>query len=260
VRSRAPLLVTILAGLGIAFVALPVLSLVIRADWDELGTTLSSSGGWVALRLSLVVSLAATAVSALLGVPIAWLLARVPFPGRAIVRAVVILPLVLPPVVGGIGLLEALGRGGIVGGFLHDQLGIQITFTMGAAVLAAAFVSMPLMILATEAGLRSIDRRYERAAAALGGRPWYVWRRVTLPFLAPQLAAGAVLVWARALGEFGATLTFAGNLAGRTQTLPLAVFEIRQTDPDAAVMLSLLLVALSIAILVALRERITQAT
>lgn len=258
-RSRPPLVLTILAGLGIGFVALPLLALVIRAPWSKIAPVLSDSGGWVALRLSLVVSLAATAISALFGVPIAWLLARGDVPGRAILRAVVILPLVLPPVVGGIGLLAALGRGGIVGSFLYDQLGIQLTFTTGGAVLAAAFVSMPLMILATEAGLRSIDRRYEQAAAALGGRPGYVLRRVTLPLVAPQLAAGAVLAWARALGEFGATLTFAGNLAGRTQTLPLAVFEIRQTDPGAAVLLSLVLVTLSIGILVALRDRITQA-
>lgn len=258
-RSRPPLVLTILAGLGIGFVALPLLALVIRAPWSKIAPVLSDSGGWVALRLSLVVSLAATAISALFGVPIAWLLARGDVPGRAILRAVVILPLVLPPVVGGIGLLAALGRGGIVGSFLYDQLGIQLTFTTGGAVLAAAFVSMPLMILATEAGLRSIDRRYEHAAAALGGRPGYVLRRVTLPLVAPQLAAGAVLAWARALGEFGATLTFAGNLAGRTQTLPLAVFEIRQTDPGAAVLLSLVLVTLSIGILVALRDRIAQA-
>lgn len=258
-RSRPPLVLTILAGLGIGFVALPLLALVIRAPWSKIAPVLSDSGGWVALRLSLVVSLAATAISALFGVPIAWLLARGDVPGRAILRAVVILPLVLPPVVGGIGLLAALGRGGIVGSFLYDQLGIQLTFTTGGAVLAAAFVSMPLMILATEAGLRSIDRRYEQAAAALGGRPGYVLRRVTLPLVAPQLAAGAVLAWARALGEFGATLTFAGNLAGRTQTLPLAVYEIRQTDPGAAVLLSLVLVTLSIGILVALRDRITQA-
>jgi molybdate transport system permease protein len=257
-RDRPPLFLTVLAAVGVAFVGLPVMALVVRAHWGELAAALSDSGGWVAFRLSLVVSVAATLVAAFLGVPIAWLLARGTFPGRALLRAIVILPLVLPPVVGGIGLLAALGRGGIVGRFLFEQLGVQLTFTTGGAVLAAAFVSMPLMILATEAGLRSIDRRYERAASALGGRPVYVLRRVTLPLLAPQLAVGAVLAWARALGEFGATLTFAGNLPGRTQTLPLAVFEVRQTDPDAAVLLSLLLVALSIGILVALRDRITQ--
>ena len=248
-----------LATVGVVFVGLPILALVVRAPWGELAATLSDSGGWIALRLSLVVSLAATVVAALLGVPIAWLLARGAFPGRSLLRAVVILPLVLPPVVGGIGLLAALGRGGIVGRFLYEQLGVQLTFSTVGAVLAAAFVSMPLMILATEAGIRSIDRRYERAASALGGSPTYVLRRVTLPLLAPQLAAGAVLAWARALGEFGATLTFAGNLAGRTQTLPLAVFEVRQTDPGAAVLLSLVLVAISICILVVLRDRITQA-
>ena len=258
-RDRPPLLLTLLAAIGVVFVGLPVVGLVVRADWGDLAHTLSDSGGWVALRLSLVVSLAATVLAALFGMPLAWLLARGAFPGRALLRAVVILPLVLPPVVGGIGLLAALGRGGIVGRFLYDQLGVQLTFTVGGAVLAAAFVSMPLMILATEAGLRSIDRRFERAASALGGRPGYVLRRVTLPLLAPQLVAGAILTWARALGEFGATLTFAGNLPGRTQTLPLAVFEVRQTDPDAAVLLSLLLVAVSIGVLVALRDRITQA-
>jgi molybdate transport system permease protein len=205
-----------------------------------------------------MVSIAATLLATVLGVPIAWLLARTTFPGRAILRAIVVLPLVLPPVVGGIGLIAALGRSGVVGGFLYERLGVQLTFTTGGAVLAAAFVSMPLMILATEAGLRGVDRRYELAGAAMGGKPGYVVRRITLPLLGPQLAAGAILTWARAIGEFGATLTFAGNLAGRTQTLPLAVFEIRQTDPGAAILLSLVLVALSIAILVTLRERITQ--
>lgn len=253
------MILTLLAAVGVVFVGLPVLALVVRAPWGQLAHTLADSGGWVALRLSLVVSLAATIIAVLFGVPMAWLLARGEFPGRALLRAVVILPLVLPPVVGGIGLLAALGRGGIVGRFLYDELGVQLTFTTGGAALAAAFVSMPLMILATEAGLRSVDRRYERAASALGGRPRYVLRRVTLPLLAPQLAAGAVLTWARALGEFGATLTFAGNLPGRTQTLPLAVFEVRQTDRGAAVLLSLLLVALSMGVLVALRRRITQA-
>lgn len=256
---RLPTSIGVLAAIGVAFVALPVVGLLVRAPWSDLGATLSGSGGWVALRLSLVVSGAATLLAVTLGVPIAWALARARFPGRAVLRAVVVLPLVLPPVVGGIGLLAAIGRGGIVGGVLYDRFGIQLTFTTAGAVLAAAFVSMPLVILATEAGLRSIDGRYERTAAALGGRPAYVMRRVTLPLLAPQLAAGAVLAWARALGEFGATLTFAGNLAGRTQTLPLAVFEVRQTDPGAAVLLSLVLVAISIAVLVALRERITGA-
>jgi molybdate transport system permease protein len=175
------------------------------------------------------------------------------------VRAVVVLPIVLPPVVGGIGLLAALGRGGVVGGWLFQTLRLQLTFTTWGAIIATTFVSMPLVVLATEAGLRSIDLRYEQAASALGASPRYGIRRIVLPMLGPQLAAGAVLAWARALGEFGATITFAGNLAGRTQTLPLAVYEARLTDPGGAIFLSLILVALSIAVLVAMRHRITQA-
>jgi molybdate transport system permease protein len=216
-------------------------------------------GASTALRLSVEVSLLATAISVVLGVPLAWVLARSNVPGRAFLRALVILPIVLPPVVGGIGLLFALGRNGVAGRWLYDALGIQLTFTTAGAIVAATFVSMPLVVLATEAGFRSIDERYEGAAATLGARPWTVLRRVTLPLLAPQLAAGAVLAWARALGEFGATITFAGNLAGRTQTLPLAVYEARQVDPGGAIFLSLILVVLSVAVLVAMRDRITRA-
>jgi len=176
-----------------------------------------------------------------------------------VLRAIVVLPIVLPPVVGGIGLLAALGRGGVVGQWLYSTFGLQLTFTTWGAILATTFVSMPLVVLATEAGLRSIDRRYEQAASALGASPRYSIRRVVLPMLGPQLAAGAVLAWARALGEFGATITFAGNLAGSTQTLPLAVYETRLSDPGGAIFLSLILVVLSIAVLVAMRDRITQA-
>ena len=165
----------------------------------------------------------------------------------------------LPPVVGGIGLLAALGRGGIVGGWLYDAFGLQLTFTTGGAVLAATFVAMPLVVLAAEAGFRSLDQRFEGASASLGASPGYTLRRVVLPMAAPQLAAGLVLAWARALGEFGATITFAGNLAGKTQTLPLAVYQARQTDPEGAVASSLLLVVLSVAVLVALRDRVTGA-
>jgi molybdate transport system permease protein len=165
---------------------------------------------------------------------------------------------VLPPVVGGIGLLAALGRGGVVGRWLSDAFGVQLTFTTLGAIVATTFVSMPLVVLATEAGLRSIDVRYEQAASALGATPSYAIRRIVLPMLGPQLAAGAVLAWARALGEFGATITFAGNLAGRTQTLPLAVYETRLTDPGGAIFLSLILVVISVLVLVVMRHRITQ--
>ncbi len=258
-RRQLPGPIAVLAAVGAAFVVIPVIALVIRAPWGSFGTALTGVGASAALRISLEVSLAATAISIVIGVPLAWVLARVVFPGRAILRAIVVLPVVLPPVVGGIGLLEALGRGGVVGRWLYDLFGLQLTFTTAGAVLATTFVSMPLVILATEAGLRGLDVRYERAAAALGGSPGYVLRRVTLPMIAPQLAAGAILTWARALGEFGATITFAGNLAGRTQTLPLAVYQAREIDPGGAVLLSLLLVAISLVVLVALRGRLAGA-
>ena len=257
-RARTPLPLWILAGIGVAFVSLPLLALVLRAPWDDIGASLAGAGAAEALRLSIVVSLAATGLSLLLGVPLAWVLARSHLPGRAVLRAIVVLPVVLPPVVGGIGLLAALGRGGVIGRWLHSTVGLQLTFTTWGAIVATTFVSMPLVVLATEAGLRSIDGRYEQAAAALGARPRYAIRRVVLPMLAPQLVAGAGLAWARALGEFGATITFAGNLAGRTQTLPLAVYETRLSDPGGAIFLSLILVVLSVAVLVAMRDRITQ--
>jgi len=258
-RTRTPPALTILASLGAAFVVAPLAALVVRAPWADAADALTRAGSATALKLSIVVSLTATALSLVLGVPLAWVLARSAMPLRSVLRALVVLPVVLPPVVGGIGLLQALGREGLIGRWLHDVFGVQLTFTVWGAIAAATFVSMPLVVLATESGLRSIDRRYEGAAAALGARPAYSIRRVVLPMLAPQLAAGAVLAWARALGEFGATITFAGNLAGRTQTLPLAVYEARLTDPGGAVLLSLLLVALSLAVLIAMRDRITQA-
>ena len=252
---RTPPLIGILAMIGIAFVVTPIAALLIRAPWSDLARELSSSGAWVALRLSIEVSLAAAGLSLLFGAPIAWVLARSSIPGRSVLRAIVILPLVLPPVVGGVGLLAALGRSGVVGRWL-DAIGIQLTFTVWGAIAATTFVSIPLVILATEAGLRSLDPRLEGAAAAMGASRSYVLRCVTIPLLRPQLAAGLVLAWARALGEFGATITFAGNLAGRTQTLPLAVYQARQADPGAAILLSLTLVALSLIVLVATRDRI----
>ena len=242
--------------IGGAFVVLPVAALVTRAPWGRFGDVLGGEGARAALRLSLEVSLAATMLSVALGVPLAWVLARREFRGHVLLRAMVVLPIVLPPVVAGVALLEALGRQGVVGGWLDRALGIQLTFSTGGAIVAATFVSMPLVVLAAEAGFRGLDRRFEQAAGVLGASPGYTLRRVVLPMTAPQLAAGAVLAWARALGEFGATITFAGNLQGRTQTVPLAVFQQLQTDRDGAVALSLVLVLVSIAVLVALRGRI----
>lgn len=255
-RRRIHPAVAALAAVGTALVVLPLVALLVRAPWGHAAAALSKNGAWVAFRLSLEVSLTATAVSVILGLPIAWVLARGRFRGRNVLRAVVILPIVLPPVVGGIALLASLGRRGIVGGWLYDTFGIHLPFTTAGAVVAATFVSIPLFVIAAEAGLRSLDPRLEDAAAAAGASRGYVFRRVTLPMVAPQLLAGAVLAWARALGEFGATITFAGNLAGRTQTLPLAVYQTRQTDPGAAVLISLLLVALCLTVLVLLRDRL----
>lgn len=244
----------VLAALGLAFVALPVAGLLVRAPWSDAVGLLGSGQAAAALRLSLVVSVAAALLSLVLGFPLAWVLARSRFPGRTVVRALVVLPLVLPPVVGGVGLLAALGRRGILGGPL-EAIGIRLPFTTAGAVVAAAFVAFPLLVLSVEAGLRALDPRLEQAAATMGASRWFALRRVVVPLLRPQIAAGLVLAWARALGEFGATLMFAGNLRGRTQTMPLAVFEVSQTDPRGAIVLALVLVVLSLAVIVALRGR-----
>jgi len=255
---RLPRTIVVVAFAGVAFVGLPLVGIVARAPWSRAGELLSSDVALTALRLSIVVSLGAASVDLVLGLPLALLLARGSFRGKRLVRALVVLPLVLPPVVGGVGLLAALGRRGILGPAL-EAIGITLPFTTAAAVVATAFVSFPLLVLAAEAGLRSMGDRLEGAARTMGASPGYVLRHVTLPLLAPQLAAGLVLAWARALGEFGATLMFAGNLAGRTQTLPLAAFETAQTDPRGALVIALMLVVISLAVIVALRGRLTGA-
>jgi molybdate transport system permease protein len=179
----------------------------------------------------------------------------VPFRGRSLVRGLVLLPLVLPPVVGGVALLSAFSRRGLVGSYLYDWFGVQLTFSTAGAILAETFVALPFFVITAEAGLRSVDRRLEDVASTLGASPARVRREVTLPLVAPSLVAGAVLAWARALGEFGATITFAGNVAGRTQTLPLAVYLQLDSNPEVAVALSLVLLAVSLVVIVALRER-----
>jgi len=252
---RPPWPVVAVAVLAAALVALPLLGLLQRAPWTGLPGLLGRPVVVDALRLSVVTSIAATALSIVLGVPLAWVLARASFPGRKVVRAVVVLPMVLPPVVGGAALLFALGRRGLVGQWLEQQFGILLPFSPAGVVVAQTFVAMPFLVVSVEAGLRTVDPRFEAAAATLGASPWTVFRRVTLPAIGPSLAAGAVLCWARALGEFGATITFAGNLEGRTRTLPLATYQALQTDRDAALALSLVLVAVSLLVLLALRDR-----
>ena len=243
------------AGLAVVFFALPLVGLVRRASWATLAEDLTSPDAWSALRLSLVCSLGATGLSVLFGMPLAWVLARVPFPGRALVRGLVLLPLVLPPVVGGVALLAAFSRRGMVGRYLYDWFGIQLTFTTVGAILAETFVALPFFVITVEAGLRSMDRRYEDVAATLGAGRRVTFQRVTLPMIAPAVIAGTVLSWARALGEFGATITFAGNIVGRTQTLPLAVYLQLESNPDVAVALSLVLLVVSLTVIVSLRER-----
>ena len=252
-RIPAPLLA--LAAAGLLLFLLPLAGLIVRAPWDQVGGALVAPETGTALGLSLFCSLTATAIALVLGIPLALVLARTTGALRSVLRALTTLPMVLPPVVGGVALLLAFGRRGLIGAPLHDAFGIQVPFTTAAAVIAETFVAMPFLVIAVEGGLRALDRRYEEAARALGASGWKVFLRVTLPLLRPAIFSGAVLCWARALGEFGATITFAGNLPGRTQTVPLAVYIALETRPQAAIVLSLILLAVSLAILIGLRDR-----
>ncbi|MYS78803.1 molybdate ABC transporter permease subunit [Streptomyces sp. SID5474] len=254
-RGGAPLALLVPGLIGLVFLVLPLVGLLIRAPWSDLGSQLGSTEVREALKLSLFTATVATGIVLVLGVPLAWLLARTDFPGRRLVRALVTLPLVLPPVVGGVALLLVLGRKGIVGEWLDDTFGYTLPFTTTGVIVAEAFVAMPFLVISVEGALRAADPRYEEAAATLGASRWTAFRRVTLPLIAPGVAAGAVLAWARALGEFGATITFAGNFPGKTQTMPLAVYLALETDPEAAIVLSLVLLAVSVLILAGLRER-----
>lgn len=254
-QRRSPVGLLVLAGVAVAFLVLPLVGLLQRTPWSDLGTLLSSDVVTDALRLSLISALAATALCLLFGVPLAWVLARVSFPGRSLLRALVTLPMVLPPVVGGAALLFAFGRRGLIGEPLYEGTGLLLPFSIWGVIAANTFVALPFLVLTVESGLRAADDRYEEAATTLGASRWTVFRRVTLPNIAPAIVAGGVLCWARALGEFGATVTFAGNLQGRTQTMPLAVFLALDSDREAAIALSLVLIAVSLAVLVPMRDR-----
>ncbi len=254
IKSAPPVLVAA-AALAVAFFVVPLLGLLWRVPWTDLPEILGRPVVRDALVLSLLSSLAAAALSTILGVPLAWLLARVELRGRSLIRAIVTLPMVLPPVVGGAALLFAFGRRGLVGGGLEDVTGLLLPFSTAGVVMANTFVALPFLVVTVEGGFRNLDPRFEAAAASLGASPLEVFRRVTLPMIRPSIVAGIVLAWARALGEFGATITFAGNLQGRTQTLPLAVFVALESDRDEAVAMSLVLVVISVAVLVGLRDR-----
>ncbi|WP_256838083.1 ABC transporter permease [Ornithinimicrobium faecis] len=253
--SGIPPILLIPAGLGLAFLLLPLAGLLVRTPWTDLRTLLAQPEVLEALRLSLVTAVMATAICLVLGVPLAWVLARATVPGMRLVRALLTLPLVLPPVVGGVALLLLLGRRGLIGQHLYDWFGLSLPFTTTAVVLSQAFVAMPFLVIAVEGALRGADRRFEDAAATLGASRWLIFRRVTLPLVAPGISAGAVLCFARALGEFGATITFAGNFPGVTRTMPLSVYLALESDPEAAIVLALVLLLVSVVVLVALRGR-----
>jgi molybdate transport system permease protein len=250
-----PALIVVPAVGALALLLLPLVGLVARAPWTDLDQRLTGESVTTALRLSLTTATTATLVCLVLGVPLAWLLARAEFRGRRLVRALVTVPLVLPPVVGGIALLATFGRTGVLGEPMFEAFGWQVTFTTAAVVIAQAFVALPFLVLSVEGALRSADPRYDEVAASLGASRWWTFVRVTLPLAAPGIASGAVLAWARALGEFGATITFAGNLEGVSRTMPLEVYTTWQTDAPGAIVVSLLLLAVSIGVLAALRER-----
>lgn len=253
--ARADRLVLVLGLCAAAGLVLPLVGLLTRASPSSLARALAEPGVVDALGLSLAVSTAAVALALLFGLPLAYALARAELPGKALLRGLVALPMVLPPVVGGLALLATFGRRGLLGGALAG-LGIQLPFTTAGAIVAVTFVCAPFLILSLEAGLAAIDPRLEATAATLGASRARVLWTITLPLLRPALAAGLALAWARALGEFGATITFAGNLEGRTRTMPLAIYSALHSDPEVAIALGLVLLALALTVLVALRGRL----
>lgn len=253
--GRPPVRLLLPAGLAVAFLVLPLVGLVARTPWSDFWSVVTDPQVLPALRLSLVVATTTALCCLVLGLPLAWLLARVDLPGRGALRAVVTVPLVLPPVVAGVALLAALGRTGLVGAPLRDVFGFTLPFTTLAVLLAHTFVALPFFVLSAEGSLRALGAEYDAAAATLGASRWHTFRTLTVPLALPGIGAGLVLAWARSLGEFGATITFAGNYPGVTQTMPLLVFGELQRDPPAAYALSLVLLLFSVAVLVLLRER-----
>jgi molybdate transport system permease protein len=236
-------------------VVVPIVAVVWRTPWSSFWSSVSNEASRTALFLSLRTSLIATLLALVFGTPLAWSLAHSRFRGRAIVRALLVLPMVLPPVVGGVALLFAFGRRGVIGGVLHDWFGVRLAFTETATVMAEFFVAAPFFIVVMEAAFEQVDRRIVGAARTFGAGPWRAFLTVTVPLARPSLVAGLVLTWARALGEFGATITFAGNTPGRTQTIPLAVYSALESGDDSALAMSMLMVAVSVVVLVSLRGR-----
>ena len=242
------------AALGTLFVVVPLVGMAVKVDWSRFGALITSPDSRAALVLSLRTATMSTLLCLILGVPLALVLARHGGRLARVVRPLILVPLVLPPVVGGLALLYVFGRLGLLGHYL-EAAGIRIAFTTAAVVLAQTFVSLPFLVIALEGSARTAGRDYDVVAATLGARPATVWWRVTLPLLTPGLIAGSVLAFARALGEFGATITFAGNFPGRTQTMPLATYLALERDPDDALLISLVLIAVSLVVLLGLRDR-----
>ena len=255
-QGRAPVALLLPSLLGLAFLVLPVIGLLVRTPWSELTADIAATDTWTALRLSLEAATAATGVSMVLGVPLAWLLARTEIPGRRMARALVAVPLVLPPVVGGLALLLVFGRDGILGSYLDRWFGVTLPFTTAGVIMAETFVALPFLVISVETALHALDPSLEEAAATSGAGRWQIFRWITLPNLLPAIGAGAMLSWARALGEFGATITFAGDFPGTTQTMPLAVYLAFEDDPQSAIVLSVVLLAVSITLLALLRDRL----
>lgn len=238
-----------------ALVIVPIAAVVWRTPWSNFWSAVSNDASRTALVLSLRTSVVATLLALIFGTPLAWFLANSNLRGRSLVRALIILPMVLPPVVGGVALLFAFGRRGLMGGLLNDWFGIRLAFTETATVMAQFFVAAPFFVVVMEAAFDQVDQRVVGAARTFGAGPWRTFLTVTIPLVGPSLIAATVLTWARALGEFGATITFAGNTPGRTQTVPLAVYSALESGDDSALALSMLMVIVSVAVLVALRGR-----
>jgi molybdate transport system permease protein len=253
--GRPPLLLVIPAVLGALLLVVPLVSLIANTPWRGVRDQLTSTTVLEALWLTVLASAVTVVMCLLLGTPLAWVLARVPFPGRSLVRAAVTVPLVLPPVVAGVALVTALGRTGVIGRLLDDWFGITIPYTTTAVVIAHTFVSLPFYVLSVEGALRSAGEEYDAVAATLGADRWTTFRRVTLPLALPGVLAGSALAWARSLGEFGATITFAGNYPGTTQTMPSLIYTQLQSDPMVARTVSMVLLVVSIGVLALMRNR-----
>lgn len=247
-RTQLPAWIYLPATVGAVFIVAPLAAMVSRVNWGQFGSLITSESSVAALLLSLRTSASATLLCILTGIPLAMVLARSRSRAMDLGRSLVLLPLVLPPVVAGIALLYTFGRRGLLGSSF-EAFGVQIAFSTTAVVLAQTFVALPFLVISLEGALRTVGTRYEDVAATLGASPTTVWARVTLPTVAPAIASGAVLAFARALGEFGATITFAGSLQGVTRTLPLEIYLQRETDPDAAIALSLVLVFVAVAVI-----------